>query len=74
MIILNYISEASVVNTTTELQALYDNFELYFRSFEVMQQDTNHDIFVSIISYKSPRDVLLQLALQGGSKQEIDSQ
>ena len=55
-----------VTSTTTELRALYDNFERHFRSLEAMQQDTNHDIFVPIISSKIPKDVLLQLTLQRG--------
>ena len=56
-----------VTSTTTELRALYDNFERHFRSLEAMQQDTNHDIFVPIISSKIPKDVLLQLTLQRGA-------
>ena len=56
------------VNTTKGLRALYDNFERHFRSLEAMQQDTNQDVFVSMMTSKIPKDVLLQLQIQKGAK------
>ena len=53
------INMKPAVNTTKGLRALYDNFERHFRSLEALQQDTNQDVFVSMMTSKIPKDVLL---------------
>ncbi|CAG2219808.1 unnamed protein product [Mytilus edulis] len=42
--------------------------ERHIRSLEVLKQDVNQDVFVSIIRSKLPEDVLLQLEIQKGAK------
>ena len=54
-------------NTTKGLRVLYDNFERHFRSLEAMQQDTNQDVFVPMLTSKIPKDVLFQLQIQRGA-------
>ena len=56
------------VNTTKGLRSFNDQFERHFRSLEALKQDTNQDVFVSIMSSKIPKNVLLQLQIQRGSK------
>ena len=67
---LELINLRPAVNNPKDLRAVYDNLEIHLRSLESLHQDTNHDIFVSIIASKIPRDVLLQLALQKGAKEK----
>ena len=62
------INMKPAVNTTKGLRDLYDNFERHFRSLEAMQQDTNQDVFVSMMTSKIPKEVLLQLQIQKGAK------
>ena len=56
------------VNSTKGLRTLHDQFERHFRSLEALKQDTNQDVFVSIMKSKIPKEVLLQLQLQRGAK------
>ena len=60
------ISLAPARNTSKGLRLVYDKIESHLQSLEALQQDINHDIFVSIISSKIPKDVFLQLELQKG--------
>ncbi|MEW8544133.1 MAG: DUF1759 domain-containing protein, partial [Candidatus Thiodiazotropha sp.] len=62
------INMKTAVNSTKGLRSLYDQFERHFRSLEAMGQDTNQDVFVSIMTSKIPKDVLLQLQIQKGAK------
>ncbi|MEW8548557.1 MAG: DUF1759 domain-containing protein [Candidatus Thiodiazotropha sp.] len=55
-------------NNSKGLRLLYDKLEGHLRSLEALQQDLNHDIFISIITSKLPRDVLLQLQIQKGGR------
>ena len=57
-------------NNPKDLRAVYDKLEIHLRSLESQQQDTNHAIFISIISSKIPKDVLQQLALQKGMNEK----
>ena len=57
-------------NNPKDLRAVYDKLEIHLRSLESQQKDTNHDILISIISSKIPKDVLLQLALQKGMNEK----
>ena len=60
---------STTVSTTKGLGALCDNFERHFRSLEMMQKDTNQDVFVSMMISKIPKDVLLHLHIQKGPKE-----
>jgi len=54
-------------NTTSSLRLFHDNINKNLRSLEVLHQDVNQDVFVSIVTSKLPQDVLLQLEIQKGS-------
>ena len=62
------INLAPARNTSKGLRLVFDKVESHLRSLEALQQDINHDVFVSIISSKIPKDVFLQLELQKGVK------
>ena len=55
-------------NSSNGLRFVYDKIESNLRCLEALQQDINHDIFISIISSKIPKDVYLQMELQKGAK------
>lgn len=61
-------------NTTSSLRTLIDTMERHLRSLEVLKQDINQDMFVCMIRSKLPKDVLLQLEIQKGSKKNNDKQ
>ena len=72
-IILNFhftelINVAPATNTSKGLRFVYDKIETHLRSLDALQQDVNHDIFVSIIFSKIPKDVFLHLELQKGAR------
>ena len=48
-------------NSSKELRLMYDQLEEHFRNLESLKQDTNHGIFIPIITSKIPPSVLLQL-------------
>lgn len=54
------------LNKTGSLRSLLDAVERHFRSLEVLGQDTNQDMFVSMLRVKLPKDVLLQLEILNG--------
>ena len=54
-------------NTTASLRGLLDKMETHLRSLEVLKQDVNQDVFVSMIRAKLPEDVLLQLEMLNGA-------
>ena len=62
------INLPSASNTTRSLRFLYDQIEKNLRSLDALKQDINQDIFVSLVIAKVPRDVLIQLEIQKGSK------
>ena len=62
------INMKPAVNSAKRLRTLHDQFERHFRSLEALKQDTNQEVFVSIIKSKLPKEVLLQLQLQRGAK------
>ena len=62
------ISLTPATNSSKGLRIVYDKIESNLRSLEALQQDVNHDIFVSIISSKIPKDVFVQMELQKGAK------
>ena len=52
------------------LRTFLDTIEKHFRSLEVLQEDINQHVFVSMITSKLPEHVLRQLELNKGTKQE----
>ena len=58
----------SASKNTRSLRSLYDQIEKNLRSLDALKQDVNRDIFISILTSKIPRDVLIQLEIQKGSK------
>ena len=60
----------SASNNTRSLRALYDQIEKNLRSLEALKQDINQNVFISMVTSKIPKDVLIQLKLQKGSKCE----
>ena len=61
------INLPQAVNKTNSLRNLLDNIERHIRSLEVLKQDVNQDVFVSMIRSKMPEDVLLQLEMLNGA-------
>ena len=55
-------------NSKKELRMTLDKIELCLRNLESFQQDVNHDIFITIVKFKLPKDVLLHLELQKGTR------
>ena len=58
----------TAINSPKGLRLLYDQIEQHLRSLEVLKQDINQEVFVSIITGKLPKDVLLQLEIQKGAR------
>lgn len=53
-------------NKVESLRCLSDKVERHLRSLEVLKQNVDQDIFVSILRSKLPEDVLIQLEIQKG--------
>ena len=62
------INLQAAVNRTNSLRNLLDTMERHTRSLEVLKQNINHDVFVSMIRAKLPEEVLLQLEILNGAK------
>ncbi|MCG8033321.1 MAG: DUF1759 domain-containing protein, partial [Candidatus Thiodiazotropha taylori] len=62
------INLSPATNKTNSLRSLLDNIERHLRSLEVLKQNTNQDIFVSMIRAKLPEEVLIQLEISHGAK------
>ncbi|MCG8044652.1 MAG: DUF1759 domain-containing protein [Candidatus Thiodiazotropha endolucinida] len=60
------INMQSTTNKVSSLRYFLDNVERHLRGLEVLHQNVNQDVFVSIIRSKLPEDVLLQLEIQNG--------
>lgn len=62
-------------NTTASLRGLLDKMERHLRSLDVLKQNINQDVFVSMIRAKLPEEVLLQLEMLNGAtnKWTVDS-
>ena len=61
------INLRSAPNTPRGLRSLYDQIEKHLRSLQALQQDINQDVFISMITSKLPKDVLIQLEIQKGT-------
>ena len=55
-------------NTARGPRSLYDQIEKHPISLEVLEQNINQYIFVSMITSKIPKDVLIQLEIQKGAR------
>ena len=62
------INLPQATNKTSSLRWLLDNIERHIRSLEVLKQNINQDVFVSMICSKLPEDVLSQLEILNGVK------
>ena len=62
------INLQQAVNKTCSLRGLLDNIERHILSLEVLKQNINQDVFVSMIRSKLPEVVLLQLEMLNGAK------
>ncbi|XP_045185376.2 uncharacterized protein LOC123543363 [Mercenaria mercenaria] len=58
------INLAAPSNKTESLRLFLDSVEKHLRSLDVLKQDVNQDVFISMIKSKLPKDVLLQLELR----------
>ena len=57
----------SAQNTLRGLRSLYDQIEKHLRSLKALEQDINQDVFISMITSKLPKEVLIQLEIQKGT-------
>ncbi|MCG8034488.1 MAG: DUF1759 domain-containing protein [Candidatus Thiodiazotropha taylori] len=55
-------------NNTHSLRLFLDKVQRHLRSLEVLKQNINQDVFVSMIKAKLPQAVLLQLEIMNGAK------
>lgn len=62
------INLPTATNKTSSLRGLLDNIEKHLRSLEVLKQNINQDVFVSMIRAKLPEEVLMQLEILHGAK------
>ena len=71
MIDLHYnkmINLSPATNRTSSLRSLLDSMEQHLRCLQVMKQNVNQDIFVSMIRAKLLEEALLQLEILHGTK------
>ena len=54
-------------NTTESLRTFLDKIERHFRSLELLQENLDKHVFVSMVHSKLPSDVLLQLEILKGT-------
>ena len=54
-------------NNTYNLRFLLDKIQRHLRSLEVLEQDINQDVFVSMVKPKLPQEVLHQLKIMNGA-------
>ena len=55
-------------NNPKGLLNLYNEVEKHLRSLKALDQDIDQDLFISMITSKLPKDVLIQLEVQKGAK------
>ena len=55
-------------NNPKGLRNLYNEVEKHLRSLKALDQDIDQDLFISMITSKLPKDVLIQLEVQKGAK------
>ena len=57
-----------VPNTAKGLRSLYDRIEKHLRSLEALEQNVDQDIFIAMITSKIPKEAIIQLELQKGTR------
>ena len=62
------INLTPATNNPRSLRSLFDQVERNLRSLQALKQDIDQDVFVSIITSKIQKDVLIQLEIQKGAK------
>ena len=62
------INLTPATNKTSSLRNLLDSMEKHLRSLEVLRENIDQDVFVSMIRAKLPEEVLLQLEILHGTK------
>ena len=62
------INITPAINSSKGLRQLYDQIEKHLRSLEALHQDVNQEVFISIITSKLPKAVLVQLEMQKGAR------
>ena len=62
------INLTPATNKTSSLRNLLDSMEKHLRSLEVLKQNIDQDVFVSMIRAKLPEEVLLQYEILHGTK------
>ncbi|XP_045206115.2 uncharacterized protein LOC123558301 [Mercenaria mercenaria] len=70
---LHYSKLMTIVPPTSKTDSLrffLDTIEKHLRSLEVLRENVNQNMFVSMIKSKVPKDVLLHLEVQKGSEKE----
>ncbi|CAC5354911.1 pncA [Mytilus coruscus] len=63
------INLQSASNQTSYLHTLYDDLERHLSSLDAMHQDVTQDEFISMITSKLPKEVLIQLEIQKGNNE-----
>lgn len=61
----------SASNNTKSLRFMSYQVEKNLRSLEALKQSINQNIFILIMTSKIPRDVLIRLEVQKGSKNKL---
>ena len=62
------ISITPAINNSKVLRQLHDRIEKHLRSLEALNKDVNQEVFISIITAKLPKDILVQLEIQKSAK------
>ena len=65
---MDLINITPALNNTSSLRQMYDKLEYHFRCLEVLQKDTNNDMFLAMIRSKLPEDLFQRLEIQKGTK------
>lgn len=55
-------------NNPKGLRYLYNQVEKHLRSLKALEQNTDQDLFISMITSKLPKEVLIQLEVQKGAR------
>ena len=62
------INLTPATNNPKSLRSLFDQIERNLRSLQALKQDIDQGVFVSIITSKILKDILIQLEIQKGAK------
>ena len=55
-------------NNPKGLRKMYNDVEKHLRSLQALEQDSDQDLFISMITSKLPKDVVIQLEIQKGAR------